>query len=114
MAKKLVGMVLAGLVAGIYGVAPAMADDTGLAGALHTLRREAGRNCMADHFHHGNSYGIASRKAAEVSAIQSWAGFVALEYGSDWARFAKAGSKKMDCSQSPSGWGCSVEARPCK
>lgn len=91
----------------------ALADDTGLAG-IHDLRREKGRLCMSDHFHAGSSAGQASKAAALNAAISSWAGFTALEYGSDWASFKKAGSKQVTCTQSGSGWGCDINARPCK
>jgi hypothetical protein len=92
---------------------PVMADDTGLA-VLHDLRREGGRNCFLDHFHYGNSSGASSRKVAESEAISSWSGFVDLEYGSDWARFSRAASKSVKCEQTGGGWGCAIEARPCK
>jgi hypothetical protein len=92
---------------------PAMADDTGLA-ILHDLRREGGRNCFLDHYHYGNSSGALSRKAAEVEAVSSWSTFVDFEYGSDWARFSRAASKAVKCEQAGGGWGCAVEARPCK
>ncbi len=35
-------------------IVPALADQTGLA-AMHSLRREGGRTCMADHFHYGSA-----------------------------------------------------------
>jgi hypothetical protein len=92
---------------------PVMADETGLA-VLHDLRREGVRSCFLDHFHYGNSSGAASRKAAEIAAIGSWSGFIDLEYGSDWARFSRAASKSVKCAESGGGWGCAVEARPCK
>ncbi len=91
--------------------APAAADDTGFA-YIHDQRREAGRLCLSNHWHYGNGNG-RSRKAAEASAIRSWADFTALEYGSDWARYSRARSKKMSCTQSGD-WSCAVEARPCK
>ena len=93
-------------------MAPALADQTGLA-AMHSLRREGGRTCMADHFHSGSSSGKRSRAAAEAEAIRSWADFTALEYGSDWARYGKAASRSMRCKRSADGWGCDFEARPC-
>ena len=92
--------------------APALADQTGLA-AMHDLRKEGGRTCMADHFHSGSSSGKRTRAAAEAEAIRSWADFTALEYGSDWARYGKAGSRSMRCKHSADGWGCDLEARPC-
>lgn len=92
---------------------PVTADETGFA-ALHDLRREGGRNCFLDHYHYGSSEGVRTRKAAEAAAIASWSGFVDLEYGSDWARFSRAASKAVKCEETGSGWGCTVEARPCK
>lgn len=91
----------------------ASADDTGLAG-IHDFKREKGKVCFSDHFHYGNSAGLATKKAAEVEAIKSWSSFTDLEYGSDWAKYSKAASKSMKCSQSSGGWGCELEARPCK
>jgi hypothetical protein len=89
--------------------APAvLADDTGFASS-HDLRRERGRICFSDHWHYGSGTG-PTIKAAQADAIKSWASFTALEYGSDWARFSRAASKKMTCS----GGSCSLEARPCK
>ena len=93
-------------------MAPALADQTGLA-AMHPLRREGGRTCMSDHFHSGSSSGQRSRAAAEAEAVRSWADFTALEYGSDWARYGKAGSRSMRCKRTGDGWGCDLEARPC-
>jgi hypothetical protein len=92
---------------------PVLADDTGLS-ALHALRRESGRMCFLDHFHYGSSAGMPSERAASISAIRSWADFVDLEYGSDWARHSRAHSKSIKCKRAASGWGCEVEARPCK
>lgn len=91
---------------------PALADDTGLS-ALHALRREGGRTCFLDHYHYGSSAALQTENAARVTAIKSWAGFVDLEYGSDWARFSRAHSRSVKCARSTSGWGCQVEARPC-
>ncbi len=93
-------------------IAPALADQTGLA-SMHVLRREGGRTCMADHFHSGSSSGQRSRGSAEAEAIRSWADFTALEYGSDWARYGKAGSRSIRCKRTGDGWGCDLEARPC-
>lgn len=98
--------------AATFSVTPATADESGLA-ASHTWRKERGRVCFADHWHYGSGSG-RTRKAAERDAIVAWASFVDFEYGSNWARFAKAASKKMSCSPSSSGWDCSLEARPCR
>lgn len=82
--------------------------------AMHDARIERGFVCYSDHFHYGSSGNQPTRKAAEAAAISSWASFVDLEYGSAWANFRRAGSKKMTCSQGSGGWDCSVEARPCR
>jgi hypothetical protein len=93
---------------------PAVAQDTGLAG-MHSMRREGGRTCMSDHWHYGSSGGSHSTKAAaKRAAIASWQDFTDLDYGRAWARFSRAASKKMGCSNSASGWSCDAEARPCR
>lgn len=114
MTRKLLAVSVAGAFVALWGVVPAMADETGLATVLHSVRREGARLCLDGHFHYGNSSGQPTKKAAEVAAIKDWAGFTAFEYGSTWANFAKAGSKKIGCTQSSGSWGCSLEARPCK
>jgi hypothetical protein len=91
---------------------PAFADDTGFAYA-HDLRKEGGRTCMSYHYHYGNGNG-STKAAAQKDAIASWAGFTDFEYGSNWARYSRAASKRMSCSQSGGGFSCQVEARPCK
>lgn len=91
----------------------ALADETGLA-AMHAMRREGAQLCFLDHFHYGSSSGQASERAARSVAVTSWAGFVDLEYGSDWARFSRAHSKSVKCERDGSSWGCTVEARPCR
>jgi hypothetical protein len=95
-------------------VVPASADDTGMAASLHTLKREGKKVCLDGHFHSGSSAGVKDKKAALAEAIKSWAGFTAFEYGTDWANWSKAANKSANCSQGASGWGCSIEARPCK
>ena len=93
---------------------PAAAVSAAIANAPHDARYERGFICYTDHFHYGSSAGQASRRAAEIAAAGSWESFVDFEYGSAWARFSKAGSKGFKCEQSGGGWGCSVEARPCR
>ena len=90
----------------------AVADDTGLAYS-HTLRKEGGRLCMADHFHSGSGEG-RSKEAARGAAIRSWADFTNFEYGSSWARFSVAGSQSVSYTKSADGWSASVDARPCR
>lgn len=91
---------------------PAVADETGFA-SMHSWRREAGKTCFVDHYHYGTSSGEKSRKAAVSAAIRSWSDFTDFEYGSTWARFSKAAGKSIKCTQS-NGWGCNIEARPCR
>ena len=88
--------------------------STAVEGLWHDARIERGFVCYSEHFHYGSSGTQPTRAKAEAAAINSWSSFVDFEYGSAWARFARAGSKKMSCSQSGGGWDCSVEARPCK
>lgn len=118
IAKRVIGVFL--IIAFGFCVVPAEAAKkrTAAAGAAvsglwHDARRERGFICYTDHFHYGSSGNQSSRRAAEAEAIGSWSSFVDLEYGGAWARFAKAGSKKMTCTQGSGGWDCSVEARPC-
>ena len=93
--------------------APASSVAAMIANAPHASRLEGGRVCYSEHAHHGSGTGN-TRQAAERSAIGSWAGFTDFEYGSAWANFSKAAGKRMSCSQSGSGWDCSLEARPCR
>jgi hypothetical protein len=95
--------------------APALADDTGVAG-IHEQRREGGRTCFVDHYHYGSSAGLPSKKAAFAAGIKSWADFTDFEYGSDWARWSRASSKSAKCSQAGLGgsWSCDISARPCR
>lgn len=92
---------------------PVRADETGFA-STHDQVRVGSKKCFADHFHYGSSAGMGSRRAAEIEAVKSWESFTDFEYGSDWARYSKAVSKGVKCGQSGGGWGCSVEARPCR
>lgn len=91
---------------------PALADNTGF-DSIHGKIRVGGKSCFDGHSHSGNGFG-SSRKAAEVEAIKSWAGFTAGEYGSDWANINKAIQKSMRCSQSSAGWSCDLDATPCR
>lgn len=87
----------------------------GLAAVMATASpADAARVCMTDHFHYGSSSGHRNEKIARAEAIASWAGFTAFEYGNAWASYRLARSKGMRCSRSESGWGCNVEAVPCR
>jgi hypothetical protein len=108
-------LVLAVSVAAVAPSIPALAaSDTGLATSLHDVRREGGRLCMTDHWHYGSSGTFSSKNAAQRDAIRSWQDFTDLEYGSVWARFSRAASRKMGCSRGSGGWTCDAEARPCR
>jgi len=96
----------------LFSSACAHASETGFA-SIHSWRKEAGKTCMIDHFHYGSGTG-ASEKAAQASAVASWASFTEFEYGSTWARYANAAGKVMDCKNLGGTWGCNVRARPCK
>lgn len=92
---------------------PVMADETGLAG-IHSMSKEGKRVCFSDHFHYGSGSTMPTKKAAVDDAVRAWAGFTAAEYGTDWAHFDRAGSKKISCTQGSGGFYCQIEARPCK
>jgi len=105
---------MAGAVALLAGPAPvARADDTGVATALHATMRVGSKLCFVDHSHAGTGSG-ATRKIAEMQAVNSWAGFTAWEYGTDWAKIGKAVKKSMSCSGAGGSWTCNLNATPCK
>lgn len=70
--------------------------------------------CMAGHYHYGSSSGQRSKKVARREAIASWASFTMFEYGSAWGRFRRAIGRRVSCSRNETGWGCNVEAIPCR
>jgi hypothetical protein len=108
-----IGLVVAMLAVTSVEIPAASADETGLA-TMHAWRRERGRTCMVDHWHYGSSGSHSTKTAAQRAAIRSWQDFTDLEYGSHWARFSRAGGRKVGCSRSGGGWSCNVEGRPCK
>jgi len=112
--RSMLGLVFGLLVATTAAVPAFAASETGLATSLHDVRREGGRLCMTDHWHYGSSGTLGTRAAAQREAIRSWQDFTDLEYGSAWARFSRAASRKLGCSQNGGGWTCDAEARPCK
>lgn len=113
------------LVAGLFFVGFSSAADaakraavrtvavTGLA-ASHDMARVGGRLCFAEHTHYGSSTGQANQRAAQAAAVEAWAQFVYVEYGSEWDKFPRAAGKDMKCSQATGGWGCDLAARPCR
>lgn len=90
----------------------ATADETGLASS-HTLRKEGGRTCFADHVHSGMGDG-ATKDAARAVATRNWADFVDLEYGSTWAHYSRAAGTKVRYTKAEKGWTAWIEARPCR
>jgi hypothetical protein len=107
------GLIIVATTVACTGVSMAWADETGLA-TMHAWRREGGRTCMVDHWHYGSSGSQRSRSLAQRAAIRSWIDFTDLEYGSNWARWGRAASKRMSCSRAGTGWSCDAEARPCR
>jgi hypothetical protein len=109
--QRSVALALAGSLL-FAGFAPALADDTGLAYS-HTLRKERGRTCMADHWHAGSGEG-RTKAAARNAAIRSWAEFTNFEYGTVWAHFSLAASPETRYTKASNGWSADIDARPCK
>ena len=111
MSLRFLLCILAG-VAGAAFVAPAaMADETGMA-SIHTWRTVGSKTCLVDHFHDGSGTGRDQQKAV-AEAIRNWQSFTDLEYGSDWASYANAMNKSVQCSRTGDVT-CRVEAIPCK
>jgi len=110
--KTMLALVLGALAVTLVAI-PASGAESGLA-AMHAMRREGGRLCMADHWHYGSSGSQATKAGAQRAAIASWQDFTDLEYGRAWARFSRAASRRMGCSHSSAGWSCDAEARPCR
>ena len=91
----------------------ASANETGVAQALHQLRKYGGRTCLVDHFHDGSGSG-ATRGQAQAAAIGAWSGFTAWEYGTSWARYGLAVRRTMSCSKDMGGWSCQTSAIACR
>ncbi len=114
MAFRHTVVIVAALAASVSAFAiPASADETGLA-AIHTWMKVGRKTCFTDHMHVGNSSGKSSKRTALKAAIVSWEEFTAAEYGTDWAYFRNAIKKMKGCSKDYEGWGCTVEATPCR
>ncbi len=108
------GRLVAALALGAsVGLMAPRAEAQSLAETLHDLVRVGGKVCLKDHAHYGEGYG-ASRRVAELSAISSWQGFTAWEYGNAWGSYRLAEGKSMRCGTGPAGWTCAVDARPCR
>jgi hypothetical protein len=108
--RRLVLSSLAVLV--LMGVAPALANETGLAG-IHAWMKIGKKTCMVDHFHSGTGSG-PTKKLAEAAAARDWAGFTAFEYGTTWANPSIAVSRTMQCTQDGAAWSCQMDARACR
>ena len=70
--------------------------------------------CQGDHFHYGSSQGHPTKAKARAAAIRSWSEFTVFEYGDAWGRFKRGLKRRVRCSKDVDGWGCSVEAVPCR
>jgi hypothetical protein len=91
----------------------AFADDSGLAQALHEVRKVGGKLCLTDHYHDGSGSG-ANQELALRQAIRSWQSFTDLEYGSDWASYNNSVGKSVSCGRSMGEISCTISSRPCK
>ena len=92
----------------------ALADDSGLATTLHDVVRKGNRLCLASHEHSGTSQGQPTKKRALAAAIDSWAGFTAWEYGTDWGYWKLAHRKVVRCGGRPGYFSCDISASPCR
>ena len=95
-----------------FAASPSAHAEDALA-ASHGLAKQGGRLCMVDHAHSGFGTG-ASKPAARAAAVKSWIDFTNLEYGRSWASYSASGSQKVTYTKEASGWGATVEGRPCK
>ncbi|RTL63998.1 MAG: hypothetical protein EKK41_22250 [Hyphomicrobiales bacterium] len=111
--NKLVAVCASLAIAGSVSAGSAVASETGVAQALHSLQRVGGRTCLVDHYHDGSGSG-PTRGAATAAAVSAWSGFTAWEYGSSWGRYGLARAKSVSCSRSGSGWSCDISAIPCR
>jgi hypothetical protein len=98
---------LLGVAASTAVIAQGLAD-------LHTHVRIGNRICMLDHFHTGTGSGN-SKNAAMQSAIASWSGFTAWEYGANWGSWKLSESRHGNCEPGlGGGWTCTIHSRPCR
>lgn len=89
------------------------ANDTGFAQSTHTTRREGGNLCIVGHTHGGEGTG-GTKSVALNAAINAFVVTTVDEYGSDWAKWAKAAGKIVKYEKTADGWMAHAEARPCK
>lgn len=97
----------------LAGTTAAFANDTGFAQSSHTTRREGGKLCIVGHTHGGEGSG-GTKNVALNAAINAFVVTTVDEYGSDWAKWAKAASKSVKYEKTADGWTAHAEARPCK
>ena len=100
--------------AGVFTIAaPAMAQEVA---DMHEQRRERGVICFTDHYHYGSSSGQPTKRAAQIAAIQSWAGFVDFEYGGVLDELGKVRKQEHQVFARGSAWRlelrCKLEAVP--
>ncbi len=108
-----------GVIATIFSLfisAPASANDTGVAYALHDVRVEKGRVCMVGHYHFGKTARpFPNRNKAYKAAVRHWSTFTAAEYGSDWGSYARAANRSTNCEKvTRTTWTCKIKARACR
>lgn len=106
-------MVGAALTAYAVSAGGAFANDTGFAQSTHAVRREGGRLCIVGHTHGGDGTG-GTKSVALNAAIRAFVITTETEYGSDWANWRKAASKRIRYDKTADGWSAHAEARPCK
>lgn len=102
----------AAFIAWVASCGSALADETGIA-VIHAWVKIGSKTCFTDHFHYGSGRG-PTQSHARAAAVNAWIWPTDMEYGSSWADYRLAVSKKMSCTRSGSGWTCDTEARPCR
>ena len=105
--------ILAAAIVSLAGSVPVVANDTGFAKSTPAIRRDGGKLCVVGHTHGGNGTG-GTKGVALIGAIKAFVDTTVTEYGSDWAKWAKAGSKSVRYEKTADGWIAHAEARPCK
>ena len=105
--------ILIAAILGLTSASAALANDTGFAQTTHATRREGGRLCVVGHTHGGSGTG-GTKSVALIGAIKAFVDTTVAEYGADWAKWAKAGSKTVKYEKTADGWTAHAEARPCK
>jgi hypothetical protein len=92
--------------------AMALANETGIA-VIHSWMKIGRKTCFVDHYHYGSGRG-PTQGHARSAAVNSWIGPTDLEYGSSWADYRLAASKRMACTRKGVVWTCDTQARPCR